>query len=210
MDKTKQVKDGFNKYAVSYQERHMEEILYTNTFDVFCDVIKKQNTVVLELGCGPGNVSKYLLSHLTDLTLFGIDLSEKMIELSKVNNPNANFEVMDCREIHLLNKTYDGIMCGFCLPYLSKEEAIQLVNDCSKLLNPKGVLYISTMEDDYCKSGWRSSGDGQHQMYMHYHQQDYLMEAITKNHMNLIELRRQDYPTTDGTKIIDLIIIAQK
>jgi 2-polyprenyl-3-methyl-5-hydroxy-6-metoxy-1,4-benzoquinol methylase len=210
MDKNRQVKDGFDKYAVSYHERHMEEVLYNSTFDIFCNSIKKQNAVVLELGCGPGNISKYLLSHRRDLNLLGIDVSEKMIELAKANNPTANFKTMDCRDIHLLNKTYDAIMCGFCLPYISKEEAIQLVSDCSKLLNENGVLYISTMEDDYTKSGWKSSSDGKHQMFMHYHEEDYLTEALTKNNFKLIALLHQDYPTTDGTKVVDLIIIAQK
>lgn len=35
-------------------------------------------------------------------------------------------------------------MCGFCLPYLSKEETEKLINDVSRLLNPEGVFYIST------------------------------------------------------------------
>jgi 2-polyprenyl-3-methyl-5-hydroxy-6-metoxy-1,4-benzoquinol methylase len=210
MDKTQQVIEGFNKYAISYQNRHMEESLYNDTFDVFCNTITKQNASILELGCGPGNISKYLLKKRPDFKLFGIDLSANMIELAKINNPLTEFEVMDCRDINSLNKTFEGIMCGFCLPYLSKEEAIQLINDSSKLLNPNGVIYISTMEDDYSKSSWKSSSDGKHQLFMYYHQEDYLGEVLTKNGFKIIELRHQDYPTTDGTKVVDLIIIAQK
>ncbi|MES2761382.1 MAG: class I SAM-dependent methyltransferase [Bacteroidota bacterium] len=210
MNKTQQVKEGFDKYATAYQDRHMEESLYNETFDVFCDVIKKQNAGILELGCGPGNITQYLLKKRPDFKLLGLDLAPVMIELAKVNNPTAEFEVMDCREINSLNKTFDGIMCGFCLPYISKEETIQLINDSYNLLNPEGVIYISTMEDDYSKSGWKSSSDGKHQMFMHYHQEDYIAAALTENGFKIVELRRQDYPTTDGSKVIDLIIIAQK
>jgi 23S rRNA G2069 N7-methylase RlmK/C1962 C5-methylase RlmI len=46
-------------------------------------------------------------------------------------------------------------MCGFCLPYLSKEEAVKLIRDAAAILNPDGVFYISTMEDDYSKSDFK-------------------------------------------------------
>jgi len=75
-----------------------------------------------------------------------------MLALAKKNNPTAEFQLLDSREILKLNKTYDAIMCGFCLPYLTKEEAIQLMEDAAKILNANGVIYISTMEDDYSKS----------------------------------------------------------
>ncbi|MES2514761.1 MAG: class I SAM-dependent methyltransferase [Bacteroidota bacterium] len=209
MNKTQQVKDGFDKYAVLYRDRHMEEILYNDTFDIFCDTLKKQTPYVLELGCGPGNISKYLLRKRPDFKLLGIDLSVNMVELAKTHNPTAEFKVMDCREISSINESYDGIMCGFCLPYISKEEALHLINDSSKLLNSGGVIYISTMEDDYSKSDWKNSSDGKHQMFIHYHQEDYLVEALTKNGFHIVECRHQNYPT-DGTQIVDLIIIAQK
>ncbi|TCV19528.1 hypothetical protein EDC17_100450 [Sphingobacterium alimentarium] len=45
-----------------------------------------------------------------------------MIELAKKNNPTAHFDVMDSRHIGELTDSYDAIICGFCLPYLSDQE----------------------------------------------------------------------------------------
>lgn len=45
-----------------------------------------------------------------------------MIELAKKNNPTAYFDVMDSRHIGELTDSYDAIICGFCLPYLSDQE----------------------------------------------------------------------------------------
>ena|ERR1035437_6798034 len=132
-----------------------------------------------------------------------------MIELAKINNPKAEFQLMDCRDIGRLDKNYDAIMCGFCLPYLSKEESIKLISDASKLLIADGVFYLSTMEEDYSKSGFKrlSSGD---EMYINYHEADYLTHALKENGFKIIDIQRKDYPTEDGTKTTDLVIIAGK
>lgn len=209
MDKTKIAADIFNKYATEYQKKFMNVDAYGDSLDIFCSAIKKQNASVLELACGPGNITKYLLNKRSDLKIFGIDLAPNMIELSKQNNPSAEFKVMDCREINSLNKTYDAIMCGFCLPYLSKEEVIQLIVDASILLNPDGVFYLSTMEDDYSKSGFKKGSSGE-EIFMHYHEAGYLTKALEENNFKTLNWRRQDYPETDGSTTIDLIIVSKK
>ena len=124
MDKTKLAVDVFDKLANLYQAKFMDVSLYHDTFDMFCNNITKQNADVLELACGPGNITHYLLSKRSDFKLLGTDLAPNMIELAKINNPSAQFQLLDSRDIRKLNKTYDAIMCGFILPYLSKEDAI--------------------------------------------------------------------------------------
>ncbi|MGZ4044449.1 MAG: class I SAM-dependent methyltransferase, partial [Bacteroidia bacterium] len=112
-DKNKNAVQIFNKLAKLYESKFMNVNLYGDTFDFFCDNIKKQNAEVLELACGPGNITKYLLNKRSDLKIFGTDLSPNMISLAKTNNPTTEFAIMDCREIGNLNKKYDAIMCGF-------------------------------------------------------------------------------------------------
>ena len=209
MDKTKIAVDVFDKWAIEYQDRFMNVDSYSDTFDLFCEHIQSENANLLELACGPGNITKYLLTKRPDLKILGTDLAPNMIRLAKINNPDAEFQLMDCRDIDMLHKKYDAIMCGFCLPYLSREEAIKLISDASKLLNPHGVLYLSTMEDDYHKSGFRKGSKGD-EIYMHFHEADYLTAALEKNNFRIIDLHRQDYPEQDGTKMVDLVIVAEK
>lgn len=209
MDKTKMAIDVFDKRANEYQARFMDVGLYHDTFDLFCNSITKENAEILELACGPGNITRYILNKRPDFNILGIDLAPNMIELAKRNNPTASFQCMDCRDIHLLGKKYDAVMCGFCLPYLSKEESVQLINDVYNLLESNGLLYISTMEDDYAKSGLERSSSGD-QMYIHYHQADYLTQALRENGFKIIEMQRIEYPKQDGSKTTDLVIIAGK
>lgn len=209
MDKTKIAVEIFNKHAQRYQDKFMNVDLYKESFDVFCNAIKKENASVLELACGPGNITKYLLNKLPDLNILATDLAPNMIELAKVNNPKAKFEIMDSRELLSLKQTFDGIMCGFCLPYLSKEEAMQLIRDAYKILNDNGAFYLSTMEDDYLKSGFEKGSAGD-EIFMHYHQADYLTETILKNGFTIIDLQRKIYTPDGKPTVTDLLIVAQK
>ena len=210
MDKTNAAVSIFNKRAKDYQDKFMSLDLYNDTFDFFCEKISKQNATILELACGPGNITHYLLKKRPDLRILATDLSENMLELAKENNPQAEFQIMDCRDISRLNKKYDGIVCGFALPYLSREEAIGLIKDASEKLNPAGIMYLSTMEGDYTNSGIQKSSDGKDEMFIHYHQADYLMEALKNNNFETIELQRKDFHQPDGSITTDLVLIALK
>lgn len=209
MDKTKIAVDVFNKLAGLYQSKFMDVSLYHDSFTVFCNAIKKSNPEVLELACGPGNITKYLISQRPDFKILATDLAPNMIELAKINNPTAECVLMDSKNIRSLNQNYDALMCGFLLPYLSKEEAIQLITDATKILTKDGVIYISTMEDDYSTSGFRKGSTGD-EIYMHYHQADYLIEALKSNGFEIISESRKVYPANDGSDTVDLILIAKK
>ena len=209
MNKTQIAVDVFNKYANSYQEKFMDVSLYGDTFDLFCKSIERKNADILELACGPGNITKYLLEKRPDFKILGTDLAPNMISLAKINNPTAEFQLMDCKDIDKLEKRYDGIMCGFCLPYLSKEETLKLIQDFAKILNTGGVIYISTMEDDYSKSALKK-GSGGDEIFMHYHETGYLTAALKENGFHLLDVQRKHSVMTDGTKVVDLILIAQK
>lgn len=209
MDKSEKAVSVFNKLAVEYQARFMDVSLYHDTFDFFCETISTPNARILDIACGPGNITKYLLQKRSDFSLLGIDLAPNMLALAQENNPSARFQLLDAREISKLSHGFDGIMCGFCLPYLSKAEALQLIRDASKLLHTGGILYLSTMEDDYEKSGLKKGSTGD-ELFMHYHQADYLTEALLKNSFKLLKLDRKVIETADAPTVIDLVLIAQK
>lgn len=204
MDKTKIAVDIFNKLAQHYQDKFMDVSLYTNTFDLFCENLTKENAEVLELACGPGNITKYLLTKRPDLKILGTDLAPNMIDLAKKNNPQAEFQLLDCREINSLNKNFDAIMCGFAFPYLSKEEVVKLIGNAVQILNPGGVIYISTMEDDYSKSGMKKGSTGD-EIFMHFHEADYLTKALEETGFHIIDLQR-----LKQNEVVDLVIIAMK
>lgn len=210
MDKTQKAVEVFNNYANLYEERFMNFDLYNDTFDLFCDSIETKNPEVLELACGPGNITKYLLEKRSDFKILGTDLAPNMIELAQKNNPLADFQLLDCRDFLQLNRKFDAIMCGFGLPYLSEGDSIQLIKDASTCLKKNGVLYISTMEEnDDRKSGYKKGSTGD-EIYIYYHQASNLVKALKDFGFKIISEKRKSFPENDGTYTTDLILIAQK
>ena len=211
MSKHKSILNIYNKFAVPYQKKFMDMNLYQDTLDLFCSLVEKMDAEIFEIACGPGNITKYLLTKRPDFKIFGIDFASNMIDLAMINNPTAQFEIMDSRKISKIDKKFNAVMCGFCLPYLSKEEAVQLIDDAYNLLESEGVFYLSTMEDDYSKSGYQeASFGGEDKLFIYYHQADYLLKALKNSGFRIIELQYKDYPEKDGSITKDLIITAKK
>ncbi len=175
----------------------------------FAILLPKKILKILDLACGPGNITKYLLTQKPDLIVRGIDLAPNMVLLAQRNNPNASFEVMDCRSIANLTEKFDAVICAFCLPYLSKEETDNLMSDINNLLNEQGICYISTMEDDYKKSGYETASKGD-QIFMHYYEGQYLINELEKKNFGIVETFRKTSTMSNGKEVIDLVIISRK
>ena len=209
MDHTSLTLETYDKVASLYQDKFMDLDLYNDTYDIFCRLIEKSHPAIFEIGCGPGNITRYLLSKRPDFDIQAIDLAPNMIQLAQKNNPTATFKVMDARAINTLATEFDAIIAGFCLPYLSKEESTKWIKDCSDLLPENGILYFSAIEGDYSQSGYETSSDGQHKMYIYYHQEDYLMESLEENNFELLHLNRKSYPKPNQLTATHIIFIAK-
>jgi SAM-dependent methyltransferase len=180
MSKYKETFATWDKMASLYQEKFMNLDLYNDTYDFVCDTIAKKNPKILEIGCGPGNITSYILSKRPDFDVFGIDVAPKMVELAKKNNPTAKFAVMDSRQIDNLQTKYDGIVCGFCLPYLSHKDSVKLIKDSYGLLHNGGLIYLSFVEGDAKESGYKANNSGD-RVYFHFHDLDSLKKILTEN-----------------------------
>lgn len=181
----------------------MDVSLYADALNTFCEQLLP-NAKLLELACGPGNITKYLLNKRPDLHILATDLAPNMLELAKANSPGIEAKLLDCRDINTLTERYDGIMCSFCLPYLSKEEAIQLIKDAAHLLHPNGILYLSTMEGDYTRSAWQKSSQGD-ELFIYMHEADYLLQALHDHGFDTVDTRR-----VMAEEVTDLVLLAAK
>lgn len=184
---------------------------YHASLDAFCSAVDVKNARVLELGCGPGNVTQYLLSKRPDFQLLGTDLSVKMLELARANNPSATFEVLDCRNIADLRATYNGIACAFCLPYITAVEMVRLVDDAYRALTIGGVLYLSTMQGDPNKSAFTMPSTGRGEpVFMQYYTAEMITDALVRAGFQIEHLSRASTIASDGSLSTDLLVVAKK
>ncbi len=208
MDKYEETFATWNKVARLYQDTFMHLNLYDDTYAAYCNLLSA-NATVLEIGCGPGNITKYLHTKRPDLKIKAIDIAPQMIALAKTNVPTATFMVMDTRDIHQLQQQFNGIICGFCLPYLSESDRVKLIADCKQLLTPDGVLYLSFVEGESSQSGYQAGSSGD-RTYFYYHNLDALTNELRQHDFNMIQLFHKPYVKNVGTEEIHTIIIARK
>lgn len=209
MDKYEETFETWNKAAAQYQDKFMELDLYNNTYDYICNTIIKDKAKLLEIGCGPGNITKYLLSKRPDFEIFGIDIAPNMIKLAKKNNPSANFAIMDCRQISNLKTKYDGIVCGFCIPYLSQKDSEKLLSESYNILNKEGLIYLSFEEDDPTKSGFQVGSKGD-RMFFYFHNVDNIQKQLIKSKFNAIKTFKIEYKKSETEVVLHTIITAKK
>lgn len=199
----------FNKYASGYEEKYMDVALYKKSLEELLKLLP-QEASVLDLGCGPGNISSFLLDHKPELDLTCVDAAEKMLKIAKRNNPTAKCTLMDIRQVKTIDKEFDAVVCGFCLPYLSREETEKLLKDISAILNKKGLIYISTMEDSYTRSGIQKSSSGEDELFIFYYEAEYLKDFLEQNGFKLLFEEMIQQPEDQRSSGQDIVLIAHK
>jgi cyclopropane fatty-acyl-phospholipid synthase-like methyltransferase len=210
MDKHQHTIKMFSEYVAEYVGRFMNLGLYSDTFDEFAKMLPSKATV-LELGCGPGNVAKYLLAKRSDLDILGIDLAPGMIEEAKKQNPGARFELMDIRETGQLKQRFNAIIAAFCLPYISYDDVPAMFENIHNLTAENAFLYVSFMEGNRQRSGFeKTSFTGDKEIYINYHDRLEIERLLEKNGFGLKAAFTKDYPEPDGSTTKDVILIAKK
>jgi len=120
--------------------------------------IKKKGTV-LDLGCGTG---EFILRFLKDgFTVIGVDLSEKMLEMSEKkllkNNFINNYKLVKENIINYENinenneiQQVDYIICNFdTVNYLKNEkEFLKFIKKCNQNLKKDGYLIFDAVTED--------------------------------------------------------------
>ncbi len=203
--------ERFDEFAEEYAKRFMDIGSYRSSIDMFCDLIISDKPKILELGCGPGNVTRYIKNRFSGSEYIAIDLAPKMIEIAKQQVKDVDFRVMDARYILSFNTKFEAIMCSFCLPFLSVIDSQKLIADCSEKLLNNGVIYLSTMEGDESKAGFETTNfSGDSKVYFNYHKQQDIEAALLSNGFIVKQINRQKYYELDGRVTIDLIFIAIK
>lgn len=151
----------FNAYADRYRDRFMDVTVYAPFLQLALADLP-ENARVLDLGCGPANLSFWLAERAEGLQVTGLDLAENMLDLARLALPSGNFLYRDARDLSGISGQFDVVLCGFILPYIAPEDAVALLQDAAGLLVPGGTFFLSAYAGDPAQSRYLapSSGDG--------------------------------------------------
>ncbi len=137
------LKETYDRIAEDWFKDHQEDTWWIGGTDAFISFLKPKSPV-LDVGCGAGTKSKYLLDK--GLGVVGIDFSEKMIEIAKREVPLATFKVVDIKDMGELQESFDGILAQAVLLHIPKAEVVGVINGLKNKLKDGGYLYIAVKE----------------------------------------------------------------
>ncbi|MBT8231676.1 MAG: class I SAM-dependent methyltransferase [Saprospiraceae bacterium] len=203
-------KDVFDKYADKYSDEFSDVSKYAYMLDLFLSLVGLGKNRIFDIGCGPGNISKYLFDRNNDLEISGIDISSNMVKFANKQLPNNVFEVKDCKSIDKVEGKFEGIVCSFCIPYLNLNETKKLLLNVNSKLVDNGVFYLSTIlgAKDYTEKETVSS-DRSSKLMMYYYSESLLRKLLTDAGFSITEKFAVEYFKNEE-KVKEIIIISKK
>jgi cyclopropane fatty-acyl-phospholipid synthase-like methyltransferase len=181
----------WDKLASLYEEKFMQLDIYHKTYDRFAALLP-HSAHILELGCGPGIIGSYLLAHHPTFQFLGTDVSPSMIELARKNVPLAQFQTLDCRDILTLQSSYNGILAGFVIPYLTINDCRRLILDCSEMMEERGIFYLSYVASEENESEIKTNSQGD-RMYFQNYSDESILQMLEVAHFKVVEIFKIPY-----------------
>jgi cyclopropane fatty-acyl-phospholipid synthase-like methyltransferase len=199
----------FSKLAERYADKYFHLDMYDRYLESFAKRISLQGASVLDVACGPGNVSAYLAKLRPDLKMVGIDLAEGMIAQARLRVPSAEFIVRDCRDIHTLDRVFDAAAFAFGLSYLTDADAKRFFASLDAVLNKSATLYLSTITGDSAWSGFESSSSGD-SVYIEYRSVSDSLSLVESAGYRVEFMEVIASPANAPKATQDLVLIAQR
>jgi SAM-dependent methyltransferase len=94
-----------------------------------------------DMGCGPGQIARYLRDQ--GATVFGLDLSPKMIGQARQLNPDIPFRVGNMLALDLPSETLAGITAFYAIVNMPPESLPQVFREMARVLRPGGLLLLA-------------------------------------------------------------------
>lgn len=199
----------FNRLADRYAEKYFHLDMYDRYLERFVKRIESQGASVLDVACGPGNVSAYLAKVRPDLKLVGIDLAEGMVKQARLRVPSAEFLVKDCRHIDELEQVFDASAFAFGLSYLTDNDANRFFTSLNATLADSAMLYLSTITGEPSWSGFETSSSGD-RIYLEYRSVSDVVSMVERAGYRVDFMEVIASPANASKSTQDLILIAQR
>jgi ubiquinone/menaquinone biosynthesis C-methylase UbiE len=137
------VRNSYDRIADEYARRLYKE-LDGKPFDrKLLDRFAKQvagKGEACDMGCGPGQIARYLRDQ--GATVFGLDLSPKMIAQARQLNPDISFRVGNMLALDLPANSLAGIAAFYAIVNIPKESLPKVFREMARVLQPGGLLLL--------------------------------------------------------------------
>jgi ubiquinone/menaquinone biosynthesis C-methylase UbiE len=139
------VRRGYDAVAPAYAEHLYGELAHKSFdrwwLDRFVSLTRGLGPLS-ELGCGPGQVARYLKDHGA-AEVFGADLSERMLAEARRRSPDIPFRRQDMLALTLADRSLGGIAAFYAIVHFTPRQAEQAFREMCRVLAPGGYALVA-------------------------------------------------------------------
>ena len=140
-----ELQSSYDRVAADYAEEFRDE-LEKKPFDqkMLDWLAEKVGTlgVICDMGCGPGQVARYLHEH--GAKACGVDLSQSMVERARELNPDVSFQQGDMLALaEVTDESYGGIAAFYSIIHAPRTAVVQALRELRRVLCPGGILLLT-------------------------------------------------------------------
>ncbi|WP_424493643.1 class I SAM-dependent DNA methyltransferase [Salinimicrobium sp. GXAS 041] len=185
-----EIEKAYNLWASQYDSginktRDLEAIAFRACLENI------QFRTCLEIGCGTGKNTKWLIEKVEKLT--AVDFSEKMLAQArqKISSEKVNFQQADVtQKWHFASTLYELISCSLVLEHI--ENLHQVFKEASKNVIFNGYLYVGELHPFKQYSGSKArfnTAEGEQVLTCFTHHLSDYLEAAKSNGFRLLEVK---------------------
>ena len=135
---------GYDRVAEHYATEFFEELkrkpFDCQLLDQFAESVSGAG-VVCELGCGPGQVGRYLKDRGVEMC--GVDLSPEMVRVAARLNPDISFSQGDMLALHFPDESLAGIVLFYSIIHVQRDAVTRALKEMSRVLTSNGKLFLA-------------------------------------------------------------------
>jgi ubiquinone/menaquinone biosynthesis C-methylase UbiE len=141
---TNSIRDSYNRLANEYATHLFGELqhkpLDRELLNRFAFEVKGRGEVC-DMGCGPGQVARYL--HQAGVDVFGLGLSPEMLEQARTLNPDIRFREGNMLALELEDQVLAGITAFYAIVNLPEESLPLVFREMRRVLQSGGLLLLA-------------------------------------------------------------------
>jgi SAM-dependent methyltransferase len=97
--------------------------------------------VICDLGCGPGQVARYLHDHGAQVV--GVDLSAGQVDHARRLNPDIDFFQGDMLALDFPDEAWAGIAAFYSIIHIPRQKVVDALLEIKRVLQPGGLLLMA-------------------------------------------------------------------
>ncbi len=200
---------AYDEAAHQFDEKIASLPNYKPTYEELSKLIPSDGSI-LDLACGPGNISRFLKEKNPSRKITGIDLSKEMLKIAKSHIPDGTFLCQSIVDFNLPPQTpqFDAVINGFGLPYLNDDESKLSIAASLARLKKGGIFYVSFMNGTLTREETPSFNTNV-KFTVHYHNQDNIEAILSGSGLSIIRKWNLNYTEADGSITTDVVFLCR-